>query len=135
NAPAEELRGDGMMMSCRHGDDRGVHEVQERPIVAVSARAVGPRDRLSLLELDVRDAAEIDIRQSRQDARVFLTQVTYTDDGHPKPHDEFLIPVWFKKGSDPFVRSTLRAVPAKGSDPFLNQALMPLNAMKRRPAR
>ena len=30
--------------------------------------------------------------------------------------------VWFKKGSGTFVRSTLRAVPAKVPDPFLNQA-------------
>src|SRR5438477_4221834 len=27
---------------------------------------------------------------------------------------------WFKKGSGPVVRSTLRAVPATGPDPFLN---------------
>ena len=29
---------------------------------------------------------------------------------------------WFKKGSGTFVRSTLRAVPAKVPDPFLNHA-------------
>src|ERR1700722_2511694 len=29
-----------------------------------------------------------------------------------------------EKGSDPFVRSTLRAVPAKGSDPFSDKLLL-----------
>lgn len=31
-------------------------------------------------------------------------------------------PAWFKKASGPFVRNTLRAVPAKGPDTFLNHA-------------
>ena len=35
----------------------------------------------------------------------------------------WLTSAWFKKGSGTFVRSTLRAVPAKVPDPFLNHAL------------
>ena len=91
-AAAQEFGGDRFVAGGGHDDAGGVHQVEERPVIAEGLRAHAFGYCFGLFRIDVRDANEVHVRQAGQDARVLLAQVTNANDRHSQTRHILLIP-------------------------------------------
>ena len=69
---AQELGGHGVMICRGNGQDRGVDELQQRPMIA-EGKAIEPGGHgLGLVGIGVGDRDQLDVRHALEDAGVLL---------------------------------------------------------------
>ena len=92
NVPLEEFRSDNAVLEGGNDDARGIDEIEQRLKIGKGQRAQPLGNGLGLDMVDVGDSDELDLRQRRQDAGVFLAQMSDADYScaqlgiHKEPH-------------------------------------------------
>ena len=84
NAVLEKIARHRQMMRGRHHDRGGIDEIEQRPIIGKGLRVVAPGDGLGLFEIDVGDADQLDLRQTGENACVFLAEMPDADHRCPQ---------------------------------------------------